>query len=51
MIRQTQLVLLTTKRAARTLKDLAKARATTQQALLREALIDLAKKYQRIIEP
>ncbi len=51
MKRETQIVLLTTKRAASTLKDLAKRCRTTQQALLREALSDLAKKHGKEIQP
>jgi hypothetical protein len=51
MKREEQLVLLTTNRAARTLKDLAKSARTAQAALLREALIDPGKKHGKTIEP
>jgi hypothetical protein len=51
MKREKQIVVLTTKCASRALKDLAKKRRTTQAALLREALVDLAKKCGATINP
>jgi len=49
MKRETQVVLVTTKAAAAALKRLAKQCRRTQQALLREALSDLGRKYEKNI--
>jgi hypothetical protein len=51
MKRSTQIVLLTTKAAAAALKAIAKKTGTSQQALLRQALIDLGKKHSKEIQP